>query len=169
LEICCNRTGQNNIDVILVGGAVVSIYTNGAYKSADLDFVINDFSRKELTRVLNSLGFFQKGRHFKHPDCTHLFLEFATFPAGIGEDYEITPAEFEHEGQKIKIYSPTDCVRDRLASYIHFNAGDCLEQALMVATRQEVNLEKIKTWCIGEKGESQWEDFISRLQEKEKL
>jgi hypothetical protein len=156
---------KNDVDVILVGGAVVSIYTDGAYKSGDLDFVLNDFTRDELNRVLNSLGFFQEGRHFKHPDCSQLFIEFASFPAGIGEDYEITPAQVENEGQILKIYSPTDCVRDRLASYIHFDSQECLEQAWMVARRHPINLKLVEKWCVGEKGEKQWEDFIAGLKE----
>jgi hypothetical protein len=33
---------KHNIDTILVGGAVVSIYSEGAYESGDLDFVLTD-------------------------------------------------------------------------------------------------------------------------------
>ncbi len=157
---------KNKVDIILVGGAVVSVYTSGAYKSGDLDFVLYDFARKELSRALNRLGFFQEGRHFKHPDCTHLFLEFATFPVSIGEDYEITPAEIVNEGQMIKIYSPTDCVRDRLASYIHFDAQECLDQAVMVAQRHPIKLDMVRKWCIGEGGEQHFKDFSQKLKEK---
>ena len=126
---------RNDIDVILVGGAVVSIYSEGAYKSGDLDFVINDFSRNKLGEVLGRLGFIQNGRHFKHPECTHLFIEFATFPVSIGDDYNITPDEGRNEDQIIKIFSPTDCVRDRLASFAYFEARECLDQAVMVSKK----------------------------------
>lgn len=96
---------KNGIDVILVGGAVVSVYSKGAYRSGDLDFVIYDFSRKKLDEVLGQLGFKKtnSSRHYKHPECKHLYLEFATFPASIGEDYNIVPAEVESEGYIIKI------------------------------------------------------------------
>lgn len=123
---------RNDVDVILVGGAVVSIYSEGAYRSGDLDFVLNDFSRKKLNKVLKSIGFKKVNRHYKHPECDHLFIEFATFPASIGEDYSITPDEVESEGHIIKIFSPTDCVRDRLASFAFFNARECLDQAVLV-------------------------------------
>jgi len=127
---------KNEVDVILVGGAVVSIYSEGAYKSGDLDFVINDFSRTKLDQVLkDNLGFIKEGRFYKHSNCSHLFLEFVTFPASIGNDYSIRPAEIENEGQIIKIFSPTDCVRDRLASYIHFSANECKDQAILVAKK----------------------------------
>lgn len=158
---------RSGVDVMLVGGAVVSVYTKGAYQSGDLDFVYFEFTRKELDRVLiDELGFKKKGRHYKHDECDHLFLEFMSFPASIGEDYNIKPDEVEVEGQVIKIYSPTDCVRDRLASYIHFDARECLDQAVMVAKKHTVNLSKIKKWCLSEKGQSQWGEFEKELEKK---
>lgn len=36
-KVCWNQ--ETRRDTILVGGAVVSIYSNGAYRSGDLDFV----------------------------------------------------------------------------------------------------------------------------------
>ncbi len=36
------------IDTILVGGAVVSIYSEGIYKSGDLDFVLSSMFTKGL-------------------------------------------------------------------------------------------------------------------------
>jgi hypothetical protein len=158
-----SELSKHEVDVILVGGAVVSIYSKGAYRSGDLDFVINDFSRTKLREVLAALGFHQKGRHFKNSDCKHLYLEFATFPASIGDDYSITPDELVHEGQIIKIFSPTDCVRDRLASFAFFNARECLDQAILVARNHSINFEKVKKWCIEEKIESHYEKFMVEL------
>lgn len=155
---------RHDVDVILVGGAVVSIYSKGAYKSGDLDFVLNDLSRKELDRVLiEILNFKKEGRFYKHADCSHLFLEFASFPASIGDDYEITPDEVEVEGQIIKIFSPTDCVRDRLASYAYFHAHECLDQAVLVAKNHDINLYKVEKWCESEKILDKYKDLIDRL------
>lgn len=158
-----SELARHEVDVILVGGAVVSIYSEGAYRSGDLDFVLNDFSRDKLNKVLTSLDFHQKGRHYRHKDCSHLFIEFATFPASIGEDYDITPDEVKNEGQIIKIFSPTDCVRDRLASYAFFKARECLDQAVLVAKKHAVNFEKIKKWCVAERIEKEYDDFLIEL------
>jgi len=160
---------RNDVDVILVGGAVVSIYSKGAYKSGDLDFVINDFSRKKLDQVLmENLGFKKEGRFYKHSDCQHLFIEFATFPASIGDDYNIKPAQIESEDQIIKIFTPTDCVRDRLASFAYFNANECLDQALLVAKDHPVNLEKIRKWCESENIAETCQQFFNELKKKHK-
>ncbi|MAZ48516.1 MAG: hypothetical protein CME65_08130 [Halobacteriovoraceae bacterium] len=63
---------------------------------------------------MKEIGFKKSGtRHYIHEDCKHLFVEFSGGPPlGIGEDNEITPDEIEVEGQVIKIFSPTDFVKD---------------------------------------------------------
>jgi hypothetical protein len=121
---------RKGIDTVLVGGAVVSIYSDGAYKSGDLDFVLTKMFQKGLPEAMEEIGFRNEGsRHYIHPECSHLFIEFSSSFLEIGEDNNITADEVEVDGVIIKILSPTDCVKDRLASYIHFKARECLDQA----------------------------------------
>jgi hypothetical protein len=40
-EYVCSRLKNDGINTVLVGGAVVAIYSKGAYRSGDLDIVIN--------------------------------------------------------------------------------------------------------------------------------
>jgi ABC-type transport system substrate-binding protein len=155
---------KNGIDTILVGGAVVSIYSNGAYHSGDLDFVKTSMFVTKLEETMNELGFKKHGRHYVHPECKHLFVEFPGGPPlGIGEDNTIVPDEVEVDGVTIKIFSATDCVKDRLASYIYFKASEGLDQAVLVAKNQEVNLASIKKWCKGENSLDTFEEFIEAL------
>jgi hypothetical protein len=138
---------KHDIDTVLVGGSVVSIYTDGAYHSGDLDFVKMDMIVKNLEAVMSKVGFKKKGRHYIHPDCNHLFVEFpGSIPLGIGEDYSIKPNEVDIEGTTIKILSPTDCVKDRLATYIYFKDREGLEQAVMVAKKHDIKLSHVKKW-----------------------
>lgn len=151
---------EAGIDSVLVGGAVVSVYTSGAYKSGDLDIVTRSGLRSEIERVLSNLGFHSvKSRHFEHKDCSHLIIEFPPGPLSIGNDYKIKPSKSEVEGKIIKILSPTDCIRDRLASYIHFKSRECLDQAVLVAQAQPFDLNAVETWCKAEGGMAQFEDF----------
>lgn len=113
---------------------------------------------------MNELGFKRHGRHYVHPDCKHLFIEFPGGPPlGIGEDNTIVPNEVEVNNTVIKILSPTDCVKDRLASYIYFKAPEGLDQAVLVAKNQEVNLTSIKKWCKGENSLYAFEEFLEAL------
>jgi hypothetical protein len=84
-------------------------------------------------------------------------------PAGIGDDIKIKPATRDIEGQTLYIYSPTDCIRDRLASYIHFKARDCLDQAALVAKKFPFNHKKVKEWCASEGSPSAYDDLIKKI------
>lgn len=68
-----------------------------------------------------------------HPECKYLFIEFPPGPLAIGEDTTLQPKKSRFNGKVIKILSPTDCIKDRLASYIHFKSRETLEQAVLVA------------------------------------
>ena len=115
---------RRGFDVVLVGGAVVSIYSEGAYQSGDLDFIVNSFNKKELPKALAEIGFVKTPqRYFKHPECDHLFIEF---PKG-----------------------PTDSVIDRLEQFFVDEYGKphgerkLFEQAVLIAKNQPVNWKKI--------------------------
>lgn len=153
------------IESTLVGGAVVAIYSKGAYRSGDLDFVCYE-SIRELSPILEQIGFIKSEKYFKHPKCKHLFVEFVSGPLGIGDDLKIKPDEVLVQKRKIKILSPTDCIRDRMASYIYFKARECLDQAALVAQAHPYNLKKVREWCRKEGAEEQFEDFVRLLREK---
>lgn len=165
---------SKGLSVVLVGGAVVSIYSQGAYRSGDLDFIITSLFKKRLPEYMKEIGFKKSsrgdlGRLYRHPECPHLVVEFPAGPISIGEDYHIIPDEHEHNGQKIKILSPTDCIVDRLASYLYAEYGKphgerkTLEQAVLVAKSQPHNLERIKKWCESENHPEIFDEFLKEL------
>lgn len=151
---------------VLVGGAVVAIYTEGLYRSGDLDMIPDDFGRKRLPGALAKIGFEStQSRYFKHPQCSHLFLEFPRGPVEIGEECPITPAEIEWNGRKLRLLSPTDSVKDRLAGFIHWQSRSNFDQALLICQRQkgQVDLNSVREWCIREGSISAFEELIDRL------
>lgn len=162
-----SHLSKKGIDTVLVGGAVAAIYSNGLYRSGDLDFVHMSFTVKGLEEAMLELGFKKMDvRRYHHPECKHILIEFPGGPpVGIGEDYRIKPREVKFEGSTIKIFSPTDCVKDRLAGYIYFKHEENLNQAIMVAKAQRVNYAKIKQWCVGEKAEWAYDNFLKKLKE----
>ena len=159
-----SHLAKNGIDTILVGGAVVSVYSEGAYRSGDLDLVLLTYLSDSLPRIMSEIDFkVTAGRHYKHPKCQHLMVDFASGPPGIGEDTRIKPAEVKVGRQKIYLYSPTDCIRDRLASYIHFKARECLDQAALVARSHPFDRKKVKAWCAGEGAASAYEELLAKI------
>lgn len=116
-----------------------------------------------FSRRSRSFNLFKRSLPFRR--YRHLFIEFVSGPVSIGEDIQIIPDEKEFEGKILKIFSPTDCIKDRLCSYIHFKARECLDQALLVAKNQRFDLRQIKEWCFreGELGRSAFEEFQALL------
>lgn len=154
---------------VLVGGAVVAIYTEGLYRSGDLDMVPDDLGRHRLKAALSKIGFQPtQSRYFKHPDCPHLFLEFPRGPVEIGEQFPVIPDEIELEGRTLQLLSPTDSVKDRLAGYIHWKSRANFDQALLICRRQQdrVDLDAVRDWCVGEGGISAFEELAGRLNEE---
>jgi hypothetical protein len=159
-----SHLSKNGVDTLLVGGAVVAIYSEGAYKSGDLDFVQITFFNRKLPALMKEIGFeVRESRHYSHPKCKHLIIDFVSGPPGIGEDTQIIPAEMKVNGAVIKLYSPTDCIRDRLASYIHFKAPEGLDQAVLVAQKQPFDRAKVKQWCKEEGAPQAFLDFEENL------
>ena len=90
-----------------------------------------------------------KSRYYKHPECPHLFLEFPKGPVEIGDEFPITPDELEVEGRTLRLLSPTDSVKDRLAGYIHWQSRANFDQAVLICRRQadRIDLKAVRSWC----------------------
>jgi len=173
---CCNEEefwayiawhlDKAGIDSVLVGGAVVSIYTEGLYRSGDVDLVLESFPGNGISDVLAPLGFHPSGRHWSHPACTHLYVEFPPGPVSLGEEFPVIPSEIEKDGRRLKLLSPTDCVKDRLAAWIHWKARSRLDQAALVAIRQRkvIDIEKVRNWCLKEGAPDAYKDLEIAMQ-----
>jgi hypothetical protein len=154
---------KNGIQTLLVGGAVVAIYSEGAYQSGDLDLIQLNYADDVIPQVMESIGFRKSvGRHYIHPK-SRIFVEFCTGPAGIGDDLKIKPDSRTVSGQTLFLYSPTDCIRDRLASYIHFKARECLDQAALVAKKFPFNQKKVRDWCVSEGSPQTFNDLMKKV------
>jgi hypothetical protein len=106
-------------------------------------------------------------RYFKHPSCLHLFLEFPHDPVEIGEEFPVVPAEIEVEGRTLRLLSPTDSVKDRLAGYIHWKARANFDQAVLICRRQKeaVDLDAVRKWCGREGGAEAFGELTEQLAE----
>lgn len=59
-----------------------------------------------------------------------------------------------------------DSVKDRLASYFHWNDLQGLDQALNICLESEVDYNEIKKWSIREGFENKFVDFENKLKQK---
>ncbi len=161
--IVVKQLAEHGIDAVLVGGAVVSIYTNNKYQSNDLDF-ISPASQRKIELAMSDLGFESRGKDFVHK-ITPLTVEFPTGPLGIGDDVPIKPeGTMKVHGVTVKMFSPTQSVMDRLINYYLFDDRQCLEQALWIVEKQPIDLAKIEAWSARERQEQKYQIFLNRLQ-----
>jgi hypothetical protein len=141
------------ITAVLCGGAVVSIYSHNAYQSYDLDFVTSEGLRR-IETVMTGLGFTRgKGRHFTHPAIRYT-VEFPAGPVMIGDAPVSEVAEYATAAGTVRLLTPTDAVKDRLAAFLHWNDRQGVEQALQIMRRQAVDFPSVDRWALAEPGQA---------------
>jgi predicted RNase H-like HicB family nuclease len=80
--------------------------------------------RNEIKKVLHTIGFFEKNRYFRHPE-TKYFIEFPSGPLSVGSQPVCKTVTMRFPTGQLIMISPTDCIKDRLAAYFHWNDRQC--------------------------------------------
>lgn len=148
------------ITATLSGGSAVTIYSDNAYLSRDLDFVTAAMVA-DLAPVLKALGFEHTGvprlSQFSHPKV-EWYVEFPPSPLTFGHLY-VNPADcavMELPVGKLRLITPTQSVMDRLAAAYAWKDAQSRDQAIMVAANQDIDWDALKLWFRNE-GESEQE------------
>ncbi len=154
----------NGIEVVLSGGAVAGFYSRDRYVSKDIDLINIKFTeRREIEDVMNEINFKPVGRHFEHPD-TDQVIEFPPGPLSVGSEKINNYQEISLTTGKLRVLSPTDCVKDRLSHYFHRGDLQCLEQAKWVAANHAIELEEIREWTVSEGKEEEFNNIQDLLE-----
>jgi hypothetical protein len=143
--VCAHLAGRG-IEVALSGGAVVAIYSGNRYVSQGVDLVnLYQVRHSALREHMQAIGFVEEGRYFRHPESTTL-VEFPPGPLAVDTEPVGAIDELRLPTGVLRLISPTDCVKDRLASFYHWGDRQALSQAILVATHQRVDLEDVARW-----------------------
>ena len=148
------------ITATLSGGSAVSIYSDNAYLSRDLDFVTSAMIA-DLKPVLGRLGFEHTGiprlSQFEHPKV-EWYVEFPPSPLTFGH-LQVNPedcAVIDLAVGKLRIITPTQSVMDRLAAVYAWKDEQSRDQAILVAANQDIDWGALELWFENE-GESKRE------------
>jgi hypothetical protein len=165
--IVSDHLKKNGIEVVLVGGGCVSLYSNNKYMSQDIDLVTETPLRK-IIPIMKEMGFenLTKGsRLFKNPKCEFL-IDFVAPPLAIGDEpvYELN--NIKTSLGSFNLLTPHDCVRDRLCAYFYWNDLQSLEQAVLVAETNKINFQKIKKWAISKGQLEKYKIFRKQYRER---
>ena len=148
--LVCETLASVGITTTLTGGACVAIWSEGKYVSRDLDFIEEGpVPRRQVKDALSKIGFGEKDRYFVHPE-TEFYVEFPTGPLTVGDErvYEV---ETRDTGTgRLRLLTPTDCIKDRLAAFFYWNDTMAFEQALLVASEQPIDTADLRRWAKAE-------------------
>ena len=97
-----------------------------------------------------------------HKD-TKLFIEFPSGPLGVGDAPVEDIAEIDTEAGVLRLLTPTDCIKDRVAAYYHWDDEQCLQQVIWVADQNKFDLESVKEWSQKEKSLEKFQIFNHKL------
>ena len=155
-----SHLNDQGIHVVLSGGAAVAFFSNNRYTSADVDLVnIYAVQRVRIRAAMKEIGFIEIGRYFKHPDSLFI-VEFPPGPLTVGVEPVREVQEVELATGTLRIISPTDSIKNRLAAYYHWGDEQCLHQAVLIRNAMEVDLKEIKRWSNGEGKEKEYNIFL---------
>lgn len=162
----CSFLNTHNINAVLSGGGVVSIYTHNRYQSMDLDFVENvSSSRRKVKQVLSQIGFKEENRYYRHPE-TEMIIELPPGPLAVGNEPVREIHELSFSTGILKLLSPTDCVKDRLSAFYHWDDKQALEQAVLVSQSQDVDYDEVERWSKAEGRHDRFEHYQSLLPDR---
>ncbi|MEA3433090.1 MAG: hypothetical protein U9R13_00750 [Campylobacterota bacterium] len=164
----CDTLEKEGIETVLSGGCCVELYSQGRYTSDDIDLIdrFNGGHRK-IKEIMLKLGFkeYKMKRYFVHDD-TSLFIEFPRGPLGVGDAPVEEVAKRETQTGTLKLLTPTDCIKDRLSAYYHWDDLQSLEQAVWVADENKYDKDSIKKWSEDEGMLDKYEDFRDKAEKK---
>jgi hypothetical protein len=160
---------SKGIRVVLSGGGCVAIYASDRYTSMDLDFIDRlHTTRRQLKAALAEIGFSEKARYFVHPE-TRFFLEFPSGPLAVGGEPVAEVEELRLATGTLRLLSPTDCIKDRLAAFYHWNDQQCLQQAVWVAQRRRVDWDELERWSRQEGAMEKFAAFRKKFEDDSPL
>jgi hypothetical protein len=154
------------ITTTMSGGSCVTIWSDNAYHSDDIDLIPEGIGQRTRIRaIMLGLGFSEHSRYFTHPE-TKLFVEFPAGPLSVGEEKPREIAEVITATGTMRLLSPTDCVKDRLTWWFHNDDRQCLEQAISVAKTSRVDVTELRRWADGEGKVDAFEEIAQRFKRK---
>lgn len=120
---------------VLVGGAAVELYTDGAYRTGDVD-LIGD--HESILPLLEVARFHRVDRLFMRED-----LELAVDIVGLGQRRGETNVELDIHGYKVLTVSVEDAIVDRLLAAEYWKSATDWEQAVLLYEAHKDTLDRM--------------------------
>ena len=156
---------NHGIEVVLVGGLAVEIYTENLYLTKDIDMVNTNYQPPaKIHAAMAELGFHKKGRVYVN-DTTDITVEFPSAPLSVGDELIKTTTRQRIADKEIPILKVVDVVKDRLAAFMHWQDRQSLIQATAIILKHQLSLQSFKDFCERE-GDSEHYLLMDQLHQK---
>ncbi len=93
---------------------------------------------------------------------TPFFIEFPSGPLAIGDEPPSEISSLRFSTGNLRLLSPTDSVKDRLAAYYHWKDKQSLEQAILIARNRTIDVEEVRRWSVNEGFAEVFEQKVSK-------
>ncbi|RLT92816.1 MAG: hypothetical protein D9N14_20195 [Ketobacter sp.] len=138
---------SHGIEVVLVGGLAVEIYTENLYLTKDIDMVnINYQAPAKIHAAMLELGFHKKGRVYVN-ESTDISVEFPSPPLSVGDELIKSTTKLTIANRSIPILKVEDVVKDRIAAYIHWSDKQSLIQAAAIILKHKLKPKMFRQFC----------------------
>jgi hypothetical protein len=156
---------EEGAQILVVGDTVASVFIRKFYSMDGMDFeqefddetMIIKKVLKEMNFEQDEFGFISNKKFFRLKFRLHIP------PAQVREVHKKKKGEEEDPCQVIHLMNPTDSVMERLNCANIFNAFEYVTHAAKVADAHEVDLEKVKKFCLQHKAEDMFNFFNKKL------
>jgi len=91
-------------------------------------------------------GFRRLGRSFHHDECPYL-IDFVNPTITVGSESVHQFKKLQTASGSLVLLIPTDCVKDRLSAFFHWNDRQSLDQAILAAKSHRIDKEDLKKWA----------------------
>ncbi|PCI44926.1 MAG: hypothetical protein COB51_09500 [Moraxellaceae bacterium] len=160
--LIANHLHEHGIEVVLVGGLAVEIYSKNLYLTKDIDMVNISYNEPAIiNKAMDEIAFQKQGRVYVS-QSTDVCVEFPTAPLAIGNQLIKETTVIHTPGGDIPILLASDVVKDRLSAYFHWQDNPSMVQALSVMINHDIDLNEVKRFCVIE-GRSEEYRFIEKL------
>lgn len=155
--IVAEHLQKHDVDVVLVGGLAVEIYTENLYLTKDIDMVNTNYKKPAtLHGAMAALGFRKQGRVYANA-TTDITVEFPSGPLAVGNKLITNTTLARTAKGNIPILHVDDVVKDRLAAFIHWQDRQSLIQAVAIVLKHNLEPEKFKSFFNVEGDTSHYE------------
>jgi hypothetical protein len=161
----CTALDHASVRAVLTGGSAATVWAPEACQSLDLDFIVEFQARKaNPASALARLGYRLDRDHYTH-GANPLIVEFPAGPLAVGGEILRRWSTLREGRLLLRVLSPTDSVRDRLAGFLFWNDRGSLRQALGVARaqRRRVRVATVREWCEREGHSGKFDEFERTL------